>query len=198
MTVIIGGTGTANGISYFSSPTTFGGTLATASRGISSASVPSGSILQVQQAIKLNAFSSTSGYPTFVDVTGLSVDITPSSVNSKIYVMISLNASGDMWSAGDIFFNLVRNTTNICVSTAGASFNSSFRFVEYASTSGDTRYTTAQMGYNFLDSPSTTSSTTYKVQGCFMTGGYTWCVNRRMVNDGVGSTSSITVMEIAQ
>ena len=157
-----------------------------------------GHVLQVQQAVKLDAFSSTSGYPTFVDVTGLSVNITPSSVNSKIYVMVSLNASGDMWAAGDIFFNLVRNTTNICVSTSGSSFNSSFRFIEYASSPGDTKYTTTQMGYNFFDSPSTTASTTYKVQGCFMTGGYTWCVNRRMINDVVGSTSSITVMEIAQ
>ena len=112
--------------------------------------------------------------------------------------MITLNASGDMWPSGDIYFNLVRNSTNICVSTAGTSYNSSFRFVAYADVAGDTKYNTAQMGYTYLDSPATTSSTTYKVQGCFQASGYTWCVNRRMVNDASGSTSSITVMEIAQ
>ena len=157
-----------------------------------------GHVLQVQQTAKLDAFSSTSGYPTFVDVTGLSVNITPSSVNSKIYIMVSLNASGDMWPSGDIYFNLVRNSTNICVGTSGTSYNSSFRFVAYADAAGDTKYNTAQMGYAYLDSPATTSSTTYKIQGCFQASGYTWCVNRRMVNDASGSTSTITVMEIAQ
>lgn len=157
-----------------------------------------GSVMQVQQAVKLDALVSTSTYPTFVDITGLTVNITPLSSTSKIYVMISINGAADSWSGGDMYFNLVRNSTNICVSTAGASFNSSFRFVSYADAAGDTRYNSAQMGFNYLDSPGTTATLTYKVQGCIQAGGYTWCINRRMVNADAGSTSSITVMEIAQ
>ena len=88
MTVIIGGSGTANGISYFSSPTTFGGTLATASRGISNASIPSGGILQIQSTTKTDTFSSSS--TSFTDITGLSVNITPTSSTSKILVITSV------------------------------------------------------------------------------------------------------------
>ena len=48
---------------------------------------------------------------------------------------------------------------------------------------------------NFLDSPSTTSLTTYKVQGTtFNTGSL--LLNRRGVNDTVRTISTITVMEI--
>jgi hypothetical protein len=47
---------------------------------------------------------------------------------------------------------------------------------------------------NFLDSPATTSATTYKIQGR-VTGG-TFYINRRNTADWA-TTSSITVMEIA-
>lgn len=198
MTVIIGGSGTANGISYFSSPTTFGGTLATASRGISNASIPAGGVLQVQQAVKLDAFTSTSGYSSFVDITGLSVNITPTLTSSKILITGHVHLSGDSWSGGDVLLNIVRNSTNICVSTGGSTYNSTLRFLDYAGAAGDTRYTGAPASFSYLDSPSTTSSTTYKIQGCILASGYTWAVNRRMDNATLGATSSITVMEIAQ
>ena len=47
----------------------------------------------------------------------------------------------------------------------------------------------------FLDSPATTSSTTYKVQ-CRKNGSGTMRLNRRNLNGSVGFTSQITAMEV--
>ena len=48
-----------------------------------------------------------------------------------------------------------------------------------------------------LDSPATTSATTYKVQGT-LTGSGTLAINRRQADTAFGTVSSITLMEIAQ
>ena len=47
-----------------------------------------GNILQVKQVIKTDSFSTTSTSP--VDVTGLSVSITPSASSNKVLVMCSM------------------------------------------------------------------------------------------------------------
>ena len=49
-------------------------------------------VVQVKQAVKTDKFSTTSA--TAVDVTGLSVDITPQSANNKVLVSCSLNWGG--------------------------------------------------------------------------------------------------------
>ena len=49
----------------------------------------------------------------------------------------------------------------------------------------------------FLDSPSTTSATTYKVQGS-LSGSGTLAINRRQSDTTFGTASSITLQEIAQ
>ena len=71
-----------------------------------------GKILQVQSTVKTDSFSSNSS--SFVDITGLSVSITPSSTSSKILVFSNFSVSGDTWNSGrGIAFNLVRGSTNI-------------------------------------------------------------------------------------
>ena len=52
-----------------------------------------GNILQVKQTVKLDAFSTTS--TTAVDVTGLSVDITPTSSSNKVLVTVSIALSSN-------------------------------------------------------------------------------------------------------
>ena len=87
MVMVLAGNGSITGVTSMPTGIQFGSTvgvtgamntsstLATASRGISAASVPSGSILQVVQTVKSDTFSSSSG--SWVDVTGLTVSITP-------------------------------------------------------------------------------------------------------------------------
>ena len=53
---------------------------------IGDAGLPAGSVLQVVQDVKLDTFTTSS--TSFTDVTGLSVDITPSSTSSKVLVLV--------------------------------------------------------------------------------------------------------------
>ncbi len=51
---------------------------------LNSGSLPTGSVLQTKQAVKSDTQTTTDA--NFVDVSGLSVSITPSSISSKILV----------------------------------------------------------------------------------------------------------------
>jgi hypothetical protein len=117
---------------------------------------PKGGILQVVQAVKTDTFTTSS--TSFVDVTGLTVTITPKSNLSKILVI------GDFYfgtSSGGFAAHaqLVRGSTAIYVgSTSSPAVNA---------TSSVRPFTGAPFQRatpHFLDAPNTTSATTYKVQ----------------------------------
>jgi hypothetical protein len=148
---------------------------------------PVGSVLQVVNTIKTNSFSTTS--TTFTDVTGLSVSITPSSSSSTILVIASVTGIGtDVTNAGATGFILVRNSTAIAQGTGGT-----VNFTGHLSNRnlGGTAHT-LNSALSYLDSPSTTSSVTYKIQGRAEAG--TLYINRDP--DNQVSVSTITVMEI--
>lgn len=153
--------------------------------------IGAGAVLQVVQTIKTDTFSTTSTTP--VDVTGMSVSITPSSTSSKILVICQVTTGGSDRSPR---VNLVRGSTAIMQpDSTGATLVSDAR-------TGGLRH-----GINgiisFLDSPNTTSSTTYKLQmfNGHTTDGGTVLFNQSGFTDITGGnyrgTSSITVMEIA-
>ena len=162
--------------------------------GSQSITVPYG-ILQVKQTYKTDVFSTSSTGTT--DITGLSVSITPSSSSNKILVMafvggFSHNGSG----AAPV---IIRGSTSIGQAT-GASNRMASSF------SGDL-YTgdgsgTGQMQFNsvacYLDSPSTTSATTYKI--AVQNSGNQIYINRGEAdgdnNDENRGVSHITVMEV--
>jgi hypothetical protein len=168
-------------------PAVSGTLITTASSGqsIPKAALPTGSVLQVVSATKTDTFTTSSA--TAVDVTGLSVNITPTSATSKILVLAHIFGGGNLDTA--IYINLVRNSTAISVGTGGSSFNSTVGSFDGASS----QYTTHPIV--FLDSPATTSSTTYKIQ--VFAPAPSVAVNRRVVDAVLGGSSSITVMEIA-
>jgi hypothetical protein len=146
-----------------------------------------GSVLQVVSTFKNDTFSSASA--TFVDITGLSVSITPTSTTSKILILVTSNVSNNTGNAPTAF-NLVRNSTNIATPATSPTYNGTV--TPY--TAGNISDQSVGWSTSFLDSPATTSATTYKVQGRGSAG--TFYVNRRATADFNG-TSSITVMEIA-
>ncbi len=142
-----------------------------------------GHVIQVVSVAKTDTFSSSS--TSFTDVTGLSVAITPSSSSSKILVSVHFTAAAT--GANSPRFNLVRGSTNIA--QPSGSVPSSLQLNTSGSTDG-------RMGsIVFLDSPSTTSETTYKLQGS--TDGNSFVVNRRGDSANKTSISTITVMEIS-
>jgi hypothetical protein len=150
-----------------------------------------GKILQVLQATKTDAFSTTS--TSYVDLTGLSISITPSSTSSKILVFYNIDAG----TAGDVahgYLTLIRGSTEIFKADTAGNRRSATSVI-------NTGTQTSQMhSASYLDSPSTTGATTYKVQ-ILSSNGSTIYVNRSgrdlnsLTNDG-RSVSSITVMEV--
>jgi hypothetical protein len=163
-------------------------------RAVNTAAVGIGGVIQVVSATKTNTFSSASS--TFTDITGLSVTITPTSSTSKILVMVTTNASG---SGGSYTAStrLVRDSTAIYVGDAAGSRIQASVSARNTDT-GDSR----MHAMVFLDSPATTSATTYKVQLACQESN-TIYVNRVFDDQDVGNAarartaSSITVMEIA-
>jgi hypothetical protein len=151
-----------------------------------------GKVLQVVSTNKTDTFSTAS--TSFVDVTGLSVSITPSSASNKIMVFVNLYIGGPDSGSSQSMTRLMRTSTAICVGDSAGSRT------QASSESGlNSVYHVEPVAINFLDSPSTTSATTYKVQ--MRVTGNTHYVNRTSddsdftYNSRVAST--ITVMEIA-
>lgn len=173
----------------------FGGNLTTALRGISNSSVPSGSILQVQQAIITGVFSTTS--TTFADITGLGVSITPFSSTSKILVMASMYRGSS--AAAVTCFRLTRSGTAVYVGDPASTRSPSSG--AYYVGNGDNVSQISAVEFKFLDSPATTSAITYQVQ-MHTQGGEVVYIGR---SGGDGDSAavartpaSIIVMEVAQ
>jgi hypothetical protein len=151
-----------------------------------------GKILQVVQTAKTDVTSFTSNSSsTFADITGMSASITPSSSSSKILVSFVINVSTST-SDRNNSIKLLRDSTAICVGTEGTSLN-----VTIADKTFSNKYL-MNFTHQFLDSPSTTSATTYKLQwACEGSGGnQTYYLNRKGSGTGEGTASTITLMEV--
>jgi hypothetical protein len=147
----------------------------TGSQAIPKATLPTGSVLQVVSATRTGETATTSS--SFVDAS-LSVSITPTSANSKVFVIYTGSAGND--GSQESFLTLARNATNIGNGSVGMAriwFN------------GSSSYHFAGMSMSILDSPATTSATTYKVQFRTPSG--------IVYISGANSTDTLTVWEIA-
>ena len=143
---------------------------------LTEAQMPAGSVIQVIYDFTTTEVHINSGTSTYVD-TGLTATITPTSTSSKILVIFTLQQFITQ-VAGHGKNKLVRGSTDI----------KEFGFALYAGASTIMGHQAGQ----FLDSPSTTSATTYKLM--FNSGlGNIKC----QYDDGNGDAiSSITLMEI--
>jgi hypothetical protein len=140
------------------------------------ASPAGGKILQVLQQTYSTATSN--GTETYAD-TGITLDITPSSASSKVLIFVTV--AGMYRSANDCSarFQLMRGASSI------------HEFEKNIMNSGGVANQTGTTVTNYLDSPATTSATTYKVQ--FRrnpAGGGTININLD------SSISTITLMEV--
>ena len=151
-------------------------------------------ILQVVSTTKTDTFAMTSS--TFADVTGFSASITPSATSSKILVMYSF----DSWArdaVNQFMTRLLRDSTPVGV---GAEAEDRSRTTTGMRSTG-TNDTVQSNAAQFLDSPATTSSITYKVQGKCSVNGQTAHVGRSAVDNNTAaysrSIATITLMEVA-
>jgi hypothetical protein len=147
--------------------------------------------VQVISTTKTDTFTSSSD--VWTDITGLSVSITPTSASNRILIIANYtgnNQSGYSWG------RLVRGSTAICIADAAGS--------RQQATTSNFYQPNVDRSLNssvcFLDSPATTSATTYKIQIINQTG-YTTYINRTNGDSDVTAygrfTSQITVMEIS-
>lgn len=121
---------------------------------------------------------------TFAD-TGLSASITPSSSSSKVLVIVNQNGSGKTsGNAGNaIQLRLMRGATEIIV------------FEGLGGYTGTTISNVGSYGTIYLDSPATTSATTYKTQFCNVTNAS--AVEVQNGGAGLTTTSTICLLEIS-
>ena len=159
-----------------------------------------GSIIKVLQTVKTDTFSRNGS--SWGDITGMNQSIPPISTSSKVFVMVDLKIGADHGDS-DYNFKIVRGSTDIYIGDAdGSKRRSSMGTGSYGmpSNTADGQYRIEQVSLMFLDSPSTTSATTYKVQ-IINVGGRTNYINRNHHNGDTAATprtaSSITLMEIA-
>jgi len=143
-----------------------------------------GKVLQVQSTQGINEFSSNSS--SFVDVTGLSLTITPSATSSKILLLCNVNT----YQATINSYFAMRweraisggATTGLGHGTYGLSFARSAVANDFW----------AGVGMTYLDAPSTTSEITYQVQGSNTSG-----TTNFQISVNSTSTSNIMALEIA-
>jgi len=156
--------------------------------------MPTGSVLQVVSTAKTDTFTSSAA-STFTDITGMSVSITPTSASSKILIIATLQGVLFRPTANAVLVRLLRGSTEIGIGDAASSRGRTT--FGAAITSADSICSTT---INYLDSPATTSATTYKLQFWQDTIANPLYINRT-VNDNDGAAfqrciSTITVMEI--
>ena len=117
--------------------------------GMTSASMPSGSVIQVVSATSVTGTATTS--TTYV-ATGVTATITPSATTSKILILV--NGSAYLQNNNFLVLTIKRGTTDLADGRTYGLASSRLR--------GGTDLG-FQVGMSYVDSPATTSATVYEV-----------------------------------
>ena len=168
---------------------------------VTSAGLPSGAVLQVVQGELGSTVTKSPTQGTVTD-SGLEATITPSSTNSKILIQYSIflgqTSSYNAWT------RILRGSTEIGNATAEGTYRpvGNACVTSFANSAGGDDWSIMYAGNSFLDSPSTTSAITYKIQiGSYSSGNvYVNRSHRFQDNSSNYDTiplSTITLMEIA-
>jgi hypothetical protein len=150
-----------------------------------------GKVLQIVNVTKTDTFTTTTALGSFTDVTGMSVAITPSAASSKILVLLNASYSQGSNTYG-VALRLDRAGTSVYIGDARGSTSRATGGTQGNPARGD------MIAIQFLDSPNTTSATTYKLQMGTESGG-TALLGGSYSNGSsynVSTASSITLLEI--
>lgn len=161
---------------------------------ITAAKLAAGVPVQVVQTVKTDTFTTSSSGG--VDVTGMSVSITPTASTSKVLVFADVMVGAA--STAQAYFRLARGATE----TIYVGDLASSRIQASAQINGNAtfQYDVIRVPIMVLDSPATTSATSYKLVGWSKAGTAAIYVNRSAIdsdNNGyVRGPSSITAIEV--
>ncbi len=156
----------------------------------------SGQIIKQVVQTSVPGLISFSGYSpgSWFSATGVSVSITPTNANNKIYVSFSAGTSTDANGLYNILLRVTRNGTAVGVGSARGSS------VQCASSCGNpySNYQVMQV-WEYLDSPATTSTLTYQLQACSEQGigAYLGGSQGSAAAYTASIPTTITVMEVA-
>jgi hypothetical protein len=150
------------------------GTIVTSASSITASQLPAGSVIQVVTGTLGTATATTS--TSFVDV-GLSASITPSSASNKVLVLVYPSVSNVDTSENAITFQVLRGATSI---------TQAVNHLYFVGFSGARR---AGLMLSVLDSPNTTSSTTYKLQ-------FHSRLGNSVTTNSANDVATITLLEI--
>jgi len=154
-----------------------GGTLGIASGAKTSGFGKIGQVIQTSLTDNNQTLNTT----TFTDLTNLTVSITPTSTSSKILITSAIQVALDDSSGARAYMRLLRGT-DVIQTLAGITDNN-------VSSQGENYV------FNFLDSPNSTSSQTYKVQAKSTNSS----LDIRFVyntNDSISTVTTLTAMEV--
>ena len=187
MAITINGSGTITGISAGGLPdgsvtqADLASTLDLTGKTVTLPSGTGGKILQVVQTAYTTDDSTISTGPSSFTNTGCTASITPSSSSNKILVMLNMRTHKNPGS-GEVGARIMRGS-----SAAFSGISSDY----YDTASG----IGGNINIQWLDSPSTTSSTTYTAQFCRY-GSATAYINRDYNSNNNGVTY-LTLMEVS-
>ena len=165
------------------------------------AQMPTGSILQVVQTVSSTQTAYTSA--SFLTINELTTSITPTSATSKILIMVSMTigTSANAYA----FAKFQRNGSDIAGAkgspTASSPTAATFEMLLNSNAGGFNQHAYPN-NYMYLDSPATTSSTTYSiVANGIQNAALTFYINRASGPNGdannISAVSTMTLMEIA-
>jgi len=153
------------------------GTIVTSASSITASQLPAGSVIQVVTGTLGTGTSTTS--VSFVDV-GLSASITPSSASNKVLVLVYPSVSNVDTDANAISFQVLRDATSI---------TKAVNHLYFTGFTGSTLTRRAALMLSVLDSPNTTSSTTYKLQ-------FHSRLGNSVTTNAANDVATITLLEI--
>jgi hypothetical protein len=178
-------------------PSVTGTMITTASSGqvIPKAALPTGSVLQVISTTLQNTFSMSG--TSQVAITDLTATITPTSATNKILVMVTIGGYAQGSGQGRFILTRAGSTISGAIgTTAGSRLSDTFTIAM-----GSSGVTQVTGGITYLDSPATTSSTTYGVTVSSNDANQAIYINYSSLdtnnNGAQRNISTITVMEIA-
>ena len=140
---------------------------------VSASAMPAGSVIQTVNSTTTSGVSSTTS--TSFTTSGFSLAITPTSSSNKVFVIFSFNFEGHV-TAPNTYVTIYRNSTNILNTNGNLLYNNAGTNMHIPVT------------LSVLDSPATTSSTTYALYHKVTAG-------TSSIDTGYGAVT-ITLMEI--
>tara|TARA_B100002019_G_scaffold103475_1_gene89068 strand:+ start:494 stop:1075 length:582 start_codon:yes stop_codon:yes gene_type:complete len=156
--------------------------------------VAPGQVVQVVQTV-YNGQATYSNSGSTSDITGMTVTITPKSASNKVMITCQLSYSTNTDGCGNLII-LLRGSTVLGGQTNGTSVNGWFGLINnngQANGAGQLY----MAGGEFLDSPNTTSATTYKLQHHGVGGTTPFIHNKQSGTTALAGISTLTAMEIA-